>query len=195
MSTALKLTRPDWDDLYEVAAGQAGYFTTSQAKEAGYSLPLLHKHNASGRIEKVRRGIHRLAHFPATENEELVVLWLWSKQQGYLSHETALALHDLSDTLPSGVHMTVPEEWSKRRLRIPDGLSLHYADVDEQDTGWLDVVPLTQPTRTIADCIDAHLSPDLIEQAIDDARSRGLISRKDVSALLSSLRASQEGIS
>lgn len=195
MPSALKPTRPDWDVLYEVAAGQAGYFTTSQAKEAGYSLPLLHKHNARGRIEKVRRGIHRLAHFPATENEELVVLWLWSKQQGYFSHETALALHNLSDTLPSVLHMTVPASWSKRRLRIPVGLSLHYTDVDAQDTGWHGVVPLTQPARTIADCIQSHLSPEFIEQAIDEASGRGLISRKDASAFLSSLRTSQEGIS
>jgi predicted transcriptional regulator of viral defense system len=120
------------------------------------------------------------------------VLWLWSGQQGYFSHETALALHNLSDALPSGVDMTVPASWSTRRLRIPEGLSLHYADVDVKDTGWLDVVPLTQPTRTIADCIHAHVSPELIEQAIDDARERGVTSRKDARGLVASLRASQE---
>tara|TARA_R110002096_G_scaffold77896_12_gene183604 strand:- start:124419 stop:124595 length:177 start_codon:yes stop_codon:yes gene_type:complete len=53
MPTASTPTRPDWDVLYEVAAGQAGYFTTSQA----HSFPLIHKQKAKGRIEKVRRGI------------------------------------------------------------------------------------------------------------------------------------------
>ena len=29
---------------------------------------------------RVRRGIYRLVHFPAGEHEELVMVWLWSKQ-------------------------------------------------------------------------------------------------------------------
>ena len=37
-------TGPDWDQLFETAAGQAGHFTTKQAAEAGYSTHLLRKH-------------------------------------------------------------------------------------------------------------------------------------------------------
>jgi len=49
----------------------------------------------------VRRGVYRLEHFPAGEHEDLVALWLWTDRAGVFSHETALALHGLSDTLPS----------------------------------------------------------------------------------------------
>ena len=31
---------PDWDRLFETAAGQSGYVTTRQAAEAGYSTHL-----------------------------------------------------------------------------------------------------------------------------------------------------------
>src|SRR5262245_35533306 len=39
---------PDWDRLFEIAAGQAGYVTTKQAAEAGYSTHLLRKHIYAG---------------------------------------------------------------------------------------------------------------------------------------------------
>jgi len=131
-------------------------------------------------------------HFPATEHEELVVLWLWSDHAGVFSHETALALHELSDVLPAKVHMTLPGPWRRRRLRVPEGLVLHHADIDDRDRDWLHAVPLTSARRTLKDCIDAHLSPELVEQAIHQARQRGLISTADASRL-TALERSQMG--
>ncbi len=183
---------PDWEELYSTAEAQSGYLTTAQAAAAGYSPQLLQKHLAAGRITRVRRGIYRLVHFPASENEELVVLWLWAERQGVFSHETALALRDLSDVLPTRVHMTVPRHWAGRRLRVPEGLVLHYADIDDADCKWFDAVPITSPLRSLQDCIDAHLSPELLEQGIREASSRGLISREDARRLSESLQRSME---
>lgn len=168
-----------WNALYTTAAAQTGYFTTAQAQEAGYYPQLLQKYVANGKIERVRRGVYRLVHFPAAEHEELVVLWLWSEQTGTFSHQTALALHDLSDALPARVHMTVPLHWRKRRLRVPEGLILHHADLDDRHRQWFDAVPVTSPMRTLRDCIDDHVSPELIRQANAQARQRGLLSRDD----------------
>ena len=50
---------------------------------------------------RLRRGIYRLVHFPAGEHEELIELWLWTERTGLASHQTALALHGLSDALPA----------------------------------------------------------------------------------------------
>src|SRR5580692_4974596 len=123
--------RPDRDRLYEIAAAQDGLFTTQQAAEAGYSPQLLVHHLSSGTATRVQRGIYRLVHFPAGEHEELVAAWLWSERVGVFSHETALALHGLSDALPSQVHVTLPIAWRKRRLRVPDGVLLEFAPVDD----------------------------------------------------------------
>ena len=120
---------PTWDRLYEIAAPQGGYLTLAQAAAAGYSSRLVEYHVKSGRMERVARGIFRLVHFPPTDNEDLVVFWLWSEQKGVFSHETALALHELSDALPAKIHMTLPDGWRRRRLRVPRGLILHYGDV------------------------------------------------------------------
>jgi predicted transcriptional regulator of viral defense system len=174
---------PSWGALFGVAQSQSGYFTTEQAAAAGYSPQLLGKYLGNGRVVRVRRGIYRLVHFPASEHEDLVMLWLWAEQAGVFSHETALALHDLSDVLPAKVHMTVPASWQRRRLRVPAGLFLHYADIPDVECTWFSAVPVTMPTRTLRDCIAANVSPELVRQAVLQARRRGLLSAQDGAAL------------
>jgi predicted transcriptional regulator of viral defense system len=186
-------TAPGWGVLFDVAQAQSGYFTTGQAAMAGYSPQLLHKYLGNGKVVHVRRGIYRLVHFPASEHEDLVVLWLWAEQAGVFSHETALALHDLSDVLPSRIHMTIPVSWWHRRLRVPAGLVLHYADISAIDRAGFSAVPITSPRRTLRDCIEADVSPELVRQAVLQARRRGLISEKDGSELNATLdRASED---
>lgn len=189
-----KPRRPDWDALYGVAEGQSGHFTTAQAAKAGYSPQLLHKYLASGRIARVRRGIYRVTHFPAAGHEDLVVPWLWAERAGVFSHETALALHDLSDVLPAKVHMTMPGSWEKRRLRVPRSLVLHFADLTDGEWEWLEAVPITSPRRTLLDCIDGHLAPDLLQQALQQACERGLVSRTEGAGIGKRLATSLGGV-
>lgn len=180
-------SQPDWDGLFAVAQAQSGYFTTAQAMRSGYSRPLLHKYVAAGRMTRVRRGVYRLVHFPVSEHEDLVVPWLWAGQLGVFSHETALALHDLSDALPGKVHMTVPSDWRRRRLRVPAGVVLHFADLGDGDLASYSAVRVTAPFRTLRDCIEAEVAHDHVRQGILQARRRGLVSAKDEARLLAEL--------
>ena len=177
------MTSPDRAALFAVASSQDGYFTTDQAAEAGYSRPLLDHHLHSGRFIRVRRGVYRLVEYPPGEHEDLVVAWLWSRRQGVFSHETALALHQLSDALPAHLHLTLPASWAKRRLVVPDGLRLHFAAVAAGERAWVGAVPVTTPLRTIRDCTAAHVAPDLVAQAVRDGLARGLFSRADLAGL------------
>src|SRR5579862_5802580 len=105
---------PSWDRLYELSAPQNGYFSTGQARKAGYSAQLLQYYLRKRKVEKASRGVFRLVHFPPGEHEDLIVAWLWSGMRGTFSHDTALALHELSDVLPTRIHMTVPDSWLRR---------------------------------------------------------------------------------
>lgn len=174
--------RPQWRRLYAVASAQEGYFTTAQAAVAGYSRQLLRKHLVAGRIVKVMRGIHRIVEFPAGEHEDLVVAWLWTGQEGVISHVTALLLHELSDALPAQAHVTVPESWRRRRLRVPSGVVLHFADIDPSQRSWVGPVPVTSVARTLIDCANSHVGPDLVNQAYRQALHRGIIQRDSVPA-------------
>lgn len=178
--TGANTTGPDWDRLFEIAAGQAGYFTTKQAAEAGYSTHLLRKHIHAGRVARSRRSIYRLVHFPASEHEELVAAWLWSEQAGIISHQTALSLHGLSDVLPAQVHLTLPDAWRRRRFRVPAGVVLHYADVPPEERSWFGAAPTTSPRRTLNDCAREGLSAELLRQAAQQALRRGLVTKTEL---------------
>ena len=181
-------TSPNWGLLFEIAAAQDGLFTTQQAAKAGYSPQLLAHHLGAKRMERVRRGVYRLVHFPAGEHEDLTVVWLWSDQEGVFSHQTALALHDLSDVLPWQVHLTLPEAWRKRRLRVPAGVVLHYGEVAERERRWFGPVPATSPLRALEDCAAEHLPPELLRDAACDALERGVVARGELTAVEAALK-------
>jgi predicted transcriptional regulator of viral defense system len=170
---------PAWADLYDVAAPQGGYFTTKQAAGAGYSPMLLSYHVQKGLLERWGRGIFRVVHFPVSAQEDLVPIWLWSEQKGVFSHETALALHGLSDALPSKHHIMLPGAWSKRRLRAPSETILQYGDLAAHEVAWKEHVPVTTVQRTIMDCIHAGVGRDLVRQAIAQSVDRGLVDPTD----------------
>jgi predicted transcriptional regulator of viral defense system len=174
---------PNWNRLFETASAQEGYFTTAQADEVGYSPQLLAKYLQNGRVLRARRGVYRLVHFPPGEHEELVTVWLWSEREGVFSHETALALHGLSDVLPARIHLTLPAAWAKRRLRVLAGVVLHHADVAKTERVWVGSVPVTSPRRTLLDARRANISPELVEQATRQALTRGLLTKRDAADL------------
>ena len=180
---------PNWDRLFEFAVGQEGQFTTKQAAEAGYSPQLLLKYVKNGRVTRVRRGVYRIVHFPAGDHEDLATIWLWSEKAGVFSHETALMLHNLSDVLPRKVNLTLPADWTKRRLRVPKGVVVHHGDVTRKDRVEIGAVPVTNARRTLLDCVDAHVSPELVEAAVRQALARALIDKDDVKAIRAKSRA------
>jgi predicted transcriptional regulator of viral defense system len=180
--------RPNWDRLYETAAAQEGMFTTQQAAEAGYSPQLLIHYVQIGRALRVRRGIYRLVHFPPGEHEDLVAAWLWTERQGVVSHLTALSLHQLSDALPSRIHLTLPSAWSRRRFRVPEGIVLHYGNLATDERCWFGTVPTTKAARTLNDCAREGLSPELLRQAAKQALLRGIVTETELHDVLEALK-------
>ncbi|MBI5955785.1 MAG: type IV toxin-antitoxin system AbiEi family antitoxin domain-containing protein, partial [Chloroflexi bacterium] len=110
--------KPDHEALYKVAEEQAGYFTAKQAAKAGFSWERLSDYTDSGRFLRVAHGIYRLAQFPPSPFEDLFVAWLRTGPRSVISHESALAVYDLSDVLPDEIHVTVPRSSSRRREGI-----------------------------------------------------------------------------
>jgi predicted transcriptional regulator of viral defense system len=165
---------PDWDALYAAALPQTGYVTNQDVRAAGYSSPLLEYHIRAGHLQRVARGVFRVTNFPASDHEDLVIVWLWSKREGIFSHETALALHDLSDVLPAKQHLTTPKAWEPKRLRVPTTVILHFGDVSKTETSWVGAIPVTTPLRTLMDCANNDTPGEFLEQAVKQGAKRGL---------------------
>lgn len=118
---------------------------------------------------------------------DLVATWLWSDRAGLVSHQTALALHELSDALPARIHLTLPSAWRKRRFRVPADVVLHHADVPPEERVWFGAVPGTSARRTLNDCAREDLSPEMLRQAAQQALRRGLVTRADLSEVATML--------
>jgi predicted transcriptional regulator of viral defense system len=176
-----------WNQLFELASAQHGMVTAKQAAAVGYSPQLIH-HYLGRRLKRLRHGLYRLVHFPTDEQEELTALWLWADQAGVFSNQTALLLHGLSDVLPSNAHLTLPESWRRRRLRVPTGLVLHYGDVLQAQQTWFGPIPITTVPKTLNDCARDGLSPELLLQATKQALRRGLVQKDEISEVKTALK-------
>ena len=159
--------------LFEIAEGQQGYFTAKQSADAGYQLGSQAHHVKSGNWVRVERGIYRLARFPQSDEEQLVIYSLWSRNragepEGVYSHQTALSIHELSDVNPAKLHMTVPTTF-RRNAKPPKTLVLHHASLDEKDIEQRQGFAVTCPLRAIADLVTAEsVSRDIVEQALNN---------------------------
>jgi hypothetical protein len=174
--------RPILDRLFGLAIGQEGLFTTDQARREGCSRQLLDKYLRSGKVRRVMRGVYRLTNFPRGEHEDLVAIWLRFGAEAIFSHTTALLLHRLSTALPEKAHITLPEAWSQRRLRIPGGVVVHYADVPRKDCTQVGPVWVTTVPRTIADCETSNVAREIVREAREEARERGLLPEESSAA-------------
>jgi hypothetical protein len=176
------------DALFEIAEGQQGYFTAKQAAAAGYQLGSQAHHAKSGNWVRVERGIYRLARFPQSSEEQLVIYALWSRNrtgepEGVYSHQTALSIHELSDVNPTKLHMTVPPTF-RRRAKLPKILVLHRSSLNEKDVEQRQGFAVTRPLRAIADLVAVEsVSRDIVEQALTEGRQRGLLSVREVAEL------------
>jgi predicted transcriptional regulator of viral defense system len=160
-----------YNKLYQIAEAQAGYFTTAQAATVGVDRQRLARYEVAGRLERIRRGVYRLAPFPRSPHEDLFVAWLETGPDSVISHDSALALYELSDALPSAIHVTVPPTASRRHL----GLRLHTNRISAQEITYYDALPVTTVARTIADVALAGLADELVEQAVQEAVRNGLV--------------------
>src|SRR5260221_7724011 len=110
------------DVLYDLAESHGGYFTTAQATDHGISRQQLYYLARSGSVERVAHGVYRLRRFPSQRFEDVIVTCLWAGDESVASHDTALAIYELTDAMPAHTHVTLPRPFRGRR----QGVILHY---------------------------------------------------------------------
>jgi predicted transcriptional regulator of viral defense system len=171
--------RPDLRGLETRAYEQHGYFTTEQARAHGVSSQLTNHHRRNGRFESVRRGLYRLRGFPTSQHDDIREKWMAvGTEKAIVSHESALALLELSDNVPDKVHLLVPRR--HRGLRRPSGVVIHtHPDDEEIAAVWRDGMPLTAPARTLVDVAD-ELQPEQAAMAAEQALRLGLLTRRQL---------------
>ena len=170
------------DALYPLTERRAGYVTTAQAAEVGVSRQQLSYLARTGSHERVAHGIYRLRRLPAQRFEDVIVACLWAGDDAVASHDTALAIYELTDAMPATIHVSVPRRFRGRR----PGVMVHAAPLDDGDRTERDGVPVTTVERTIADVL-VRSGADLARPAAEQALERGLVTRRRLRAALAGL--------
>lgn len=159
--------------VYDLAAGQGGYFTTAQAEALGVSRRALTYRVETGDLVRIEYGIYRLARHPSQPFEDVIVACLWAGEDSAAGHETALFIYGLSDAMPAKIHITVPRPFRGQR----QGVVLHHAPLQGSDRTVRDGVPITTVARTLADLARTS-DPRTVTTAAEQALSRGLVSTR-----------------
>ncbi len=165
------------DALASIVEEQGGYFTARQALQAGYSYRDQHYHKTIGNWVQVKRAIYRLKNYPYPQRDDLVVLTLLShdrtgEPQAVVSHESALAIHQLSDANPSRIHLTVPPGFRKH---MPSGIVLYKALLSGKEWAQREGYRVTTPLRTLLDVAESPSGWTYVPDAVYDALYKGLV--------------------
>lgn len=173
--------------LWELAANQHGYVTTQQAASLGVSNEALVMLAQRGTILRSAFGVYRFPNFPFTEGDPQMLAVLWARvPESTLSHESALEVYEICDVNPNAYHVTVAKG---RRLRRTGGEKyvVHYENLEPQQLGWWQEVPIVKPATAIAQCISYGTSTYLLRQAIERGYQKGRISLDEQAKLLKKL--------
>jgi predicted transcriptional regulator of viral defense system len=165
-----------WEVLGRVAVSQAGYVTTKQAEQAGFHRNALRHHaREGGRLEHAGRGLYRLRFYPSSPFDHVAAAWMLAGPEiAVVSHESVLELYDLSDVIPSKVHLTLPRRY--RHRKAPVGVRFHYPRelLADGDVRRVHGLPTTSLERTILDSLESGTQPEQIEMAVRQAVERAL---------------------
>jgi predicted transcriptional regulator of viral defense system len=169
-------------ELLEEATGQYGYVTADDARAAGVDPVQLRIMNHRGLVERVARGVYRFPIVPTGALDQYMEAVLWPRTRAALSHETALDLHGLCDVNPARIHVNVPADYRPRR-DVPEVYQLHRRNLDPGDITLYEGIPVVTVYRAIRDGIEENLGWHLIDQAIETAQRRGLLTPAELRAL------------
>lgn len=86
-----------------------------------------------------------------------------------MSHESALALHDLGDANPARIHLTVPNGFrAKNPSVVLHKAELHAVDIEDRTQ-----FQVTTVERTLLDVAAGDISQDNLDSAVAEAVDQG----------------------
>lgn len=171
--------------LYEVAVAQGGYFTAAQASEAGYPKQLRYYHVQRGNWIREAWGIYRLREWPRSSHDDLIRWTLWCRGAAVVSHQTAMAVHGISDLMPARIHLTVPPGFRKRQ---PPGIILYRDKLAPHEIEHREGFRVTSPLRTLVDAARVAVDPERLSAGIRDAIAKGLLGDRHIEAAIEALQ-------
>lgn len=140
----------------EVFREHGGILRTKDAQELGIHPRTLYSLRNAGKLEKLSRGLYRIADLPPLENPDLTIVAARS-EIARICLISALDFHDLTTEIPHSVDIALPKDRRPPKLDYPpvrvfrmsgdsiiEGIEHH--EIDGVD------VKIFNPAKTVADC-------------------------------------------
>ena len=133
-----------------------GILRTAQAMRAGIHPATFYAMRDSGALERVSRGVYRLAGSPPLGNPDLVTV-ATRIPAGVICLISALSFHELTTQIPHEVHLALPRGAEEPRVDHPPFRTYRFsgrAFTEGVETHEIDgvKVKIYSPEKTIADC-------------------------------------------
>lgn len=171
-----------YDRLVELAAEQHGFVRVEDVREAGIRPDYLRRLAMVGRLERRAQGLYRLTALPVGPLDEYHEAVLAAGGEGVIAGDAALALWNLADVNPREIDVILPNRQRVRRA-LDRRFRLRQRRLDPDQVDQVDGIPVLAPRAAIEEAIDNGLEGNMVEQAIDNARRRQLISELTASRL------------
>lgn len=169
------------------AADLGAFFRPSQGEEAGITRQELRTLVQSGVVERIARGLYRLADLEPTEHYSLAMVCA-RVPNSIVCLLSALSVHGIGTQVPAAVWLAIPHKAHPPRLAEPRLRIVRFSGpawiLGVTDTTFEGVpARITSPARTVADCFrfERLLGPEIPMEALQD----GLRQRKFTIAELS----------
>jgi len=159
--------------IAKLAAGRRGVVSRAQAEALGASARMIDTRLRTGSWERAHRCVYRLAEYPETWESDLMAACLLGPA-ACASHRSAAALRGLAGSRTvSQIELVVPRGHARPR----PGITLYRAAGSLHPRGYLGHpgIPATTTARTLID-LASVLPADMLEEAVDDALARNLVS-------------------
>ncbi|HMJ03895.1 MAG TPA: hypothetical protein VK506_13210, partial [Conexibacter sp.] len=140
-------------------------------KAVGYSHQAQAYHVHAGNWHRIDRALFRLPEWIPGPHDELIRRTLWSGKRAVVSHETALAVHEIGELESPRVHLTVPPSFRRR----DPALVLHHQALPPDDIVEHPGYRVTTVARSLID-VAPGIDEDQLARAIAEAREAGLLS-------------------
>lgn len=171
------------DALRDLAIEHNGLFTRQQALDRGVSPEAVHSYVAHGRVDRVAHGIYRYPFLPGAEFEQYeTALLRTGDPEAVLSHETALAIWEVSDVNPARYHVTV---FHARRIRRADNdrYVVHEQALTPDQVTWWEQMPIVTVPTAIDQCVADGTPTYLLRQALERGARTGAMTAATVNRL------------
>ncbi len=148
--------RTTLDEAVAVFRRHGGLLRTTEAIRRGIQPRTLYTMREKGVVERLSRGVYRLAGLPPLGNPDLVPVAV-KVPQGVVCLISALAFHEITTQIPGEVHLAIRRGAKYPRLDYPPIRVYRFAEkayTEGVETHEVDgiAVKVYSPEKTLADC-------------------------------------------